>query len=293
MKRALAGSVPNELRASVAVDARREGYQVRIELREGPETRGTTVIDAPTCDEAVDAAAIVLALAFGTTGKVAEPASSPAVPAHAARALPPRSRSSASQGSVKPVTSMPSFGLRADGRGPAPMDGEPARVASPALRLNLATGVDVGTLPQPTLTLAGAFTWAIQGVELTAMGRYGLPIADERVESGARETQRHDFVGVELRACRGVGEAARLSACTGTELGVVRLRHARELEGEVARGAQLVFPRLSGTLAALLAHRGGLIEPGLEVGGAAVALGRDAGAPWLVLRVAAGAAIAF
>ncbi len=65
IERALGGSLPNELEASVAIEAFGAGYRVSIGLREAAEARGTTVIDTPTCDEAVDAAAVVLALAFG------------------------------------------------------------------------------------------------------------------------------------------------------------------------------------------------------------------------------------
>ena len=74
-----------------------------------------------------------------------------------------------------------------------------------------------------------------------------------------------------------------------------RVRVVRRLRTEDGSDSDedSVTPRLSGTLAALFAHRGGAVEPELELGGAAVALGKEAGAPWLAIRVAAGAAVAF
>jgi hypothetical protein len=275
IERALGSSRPKELEASVAIESFGAGYRVRIGLRDAAEARGTTVIDAPTCAEAVDAAAVVLALAFGqvTSSEATVPASSTPVPEHA-RSMPMAPSDTPSRDSRR-----------------APGDSEPASDSDRATRITLATGVDGGTLPQPTLTLAGAIVRPFGGVELAAVARYGLPIAEERVESDFSESQRHDFGGLELRACPGVGHAIRVSFCAGTEIGAVRARRAREGEERADLEADFV-PRLSGTLAALVTHRGGLIEPGLELGAGAVALGREA-APWLVVRVAAGAAIAF
>jgi hypothetical protein len=157
----------------------------------------------------------------------------------------------------------------------------------------LATGVDRGTLAQPTLILGGTLARSFGGLELAAVARYGVAVAEEVVEAGFSESQRHDFGALELRACRGLGRAVRVSACAGTEVGAVRERRTVEARGRTDLDTDQVAPRLSGTLATLLAYRGGLIEPGLELGGAVVALGRQSGAPGLSLRVAAGAAIAF
>ena len=51
--------------------------------------------------------------------------------------------------------------------------------------------------------------------------------------------------------------------------------------------------RLSGVLSARLGHRGGMIQPEVELSGVAGAAGRDAGAPVLGVRLAAGAAVVF
>ncbi|HWP04334.1 MAG TPA: hypothetical protein VNN72_01270 [Polyangiaceae bacterium] len=276
IERTLGGSLPSELEASVAIDAFGAGYRLTIALRDAVEARGMTVIEAPTCDEAVDAAAVVLALAFADSTPSGPP------------------REAASFGSpAEPVPTAPSAPppVRADRR--VALDHLPPTDSDRATRLTFATGVDAGTLPHSTLTLAGAVARSFGGLELAAVVRYGLPTVDETIETGFSESQRHDFGGLELRACHGVGHAVRVSACAGTEVGAVRASSSLLREGRADLDADHISPRLSGSLVALVAHRGGLIEPGLELGGAAVALGREAGAPWLVVRVAATAAFAF
>ena len=295
IERTLDGFLPAELGASVAIDALTAGYRVTITLRDREQTRGTTAIEAPTCEEAVDAAAVVLALAFGNMKRpeAMEPASSLLLPQRAGSTPSDSSRQSASRGSLAEAFATPS-----DARTPhvdrrAPLGSAPVRGSERGTRLTLATGADRGTLPHPTLTLAAAVARSFAGLELAAVARYGLPIAEETVESGFSESQRRDFGSLELRACRGLGQAVRLSACAGTEVGAVRSRHAFRVEDRAELQNERVSPRLSGTVAVLVARRGGLFEPGVELAGAAAALGREAGAPWLSVRVAASAAIAF
>lgn len=285
LERTVGSALPDGLEASVAIAASGAGYRVVIVLRDAEQTRGTTAIDAPTCEEAVDAATIVLALALPKTAppEATPSASKSAVPARAAATL----FSSAA----------PTHGIH---RGPAParVDRRTAldtrsRGSERVTRFALATGVDRGTLPRSTLTLAGAAAHSFGRLELAAIARYGLPLAEERIESGVSESERRDFGSLELRACPGWGQAVRVAACAGTEVGAVRARRVRNGPDSGEVELDQVRPRLSGTLAALLAYRGGLIEPGIELGGAALALGREAGTPWLSVRIAAGAAIAF
>ena len=65
LERALQGPRAAELKASVAIEDAGSGYRVTITLLDDRKGRGQTVIVAPTCDEALDAAVVVLALAFG------------------------------------------------------------------------------------------------------------------------------------------------------------------------------------------------------------------------------------
>jgi hypothetical protein len=308
VQRRLGSFSPNELAASVVIDVLGAGYRVSIALRDTEQARGTTTIDAPTCQEAVDAAAVVLALAFGnaTHPEPTEAASSP-VPERAG--WPTAPLRSFTQPSAAPSDTQPSSAARSaprdwtriparwrpsrSGERSVPRDSVATSGAHRATRITLTSGVDRGTLPQATLTLTGAVARSFGAVELAAIARYGLPIAEERVETGFSESQRHDFGALELRACRGLGQAVRLSACAGTELGAVRTMRATQGDDRAELDTAQISPRVAGTLAMLVAHRGWLIEPGLELAGAAVVLGRETGARRLSVRVAAGAAIAF
>lgn len=277
----LAGALQSQVEASVAIDAWGAGYRVTIGLRDTAHERGATTLETPTCEEAVDAAVVVLALAYGETRS--PEATQPML------SLPMPERSSEPE--PEPRTPSDTLLTRPDPR--AVRDHTPVNGTERQTRLTLATGVDRGTLPGPTLTLAGAVARSFGGFELAAVARYGLPVAEELVETGFSESQRHDFGGLELRACRGLGRAVRVSACAGTEIGAVRARRSQRVEDGSELDVDHISPRVSGTLTALVARRGGFIEPGLELAGAAVAVGRPGGAPWLAVRVAAGAAIAF
>lgn len=278
----LAGALQSQVEASVAIDALGAGYRVTIGLRDTVQERGATTLETPTCEEAVDAAVVVLALAYGETRSPEATQPTPARP------MPERS---SAEPEPEPRTPSDTLFTPPDPR--AVRDHVPVKGTERQTRLTLATGVDQGTLPGPTLTLAGVVARSFGGFELAAVARYGLPVAEELVETGFSESQRHDFGGLELRACRGLGRAVRVSACAGTEIGAVRARRSQQVADGSEVDVDHISSRVSGTLTALLARRGGFIEPGLELGGAAVALGRSAGAPWLAVRVAAGAAIAF
>lgn len=276
----VAGALQSQVEASVAIDAWGAGYRVTIGLRDTVHERGATTLETPTCEEAVDAAVVVLALAYGETRSPEATQPAPSLP------MPERS-------STEPEPRTPSDTLFTPPAPRAVRDHVPVNGTERQTRLTLTTGVDRGTLPGPTLTLAGAVARSFGGFELAAVARYGLPVAEELVETGFSESQRHDFGGLELRACRGLGRPVRVSACAGTEIGAVRARRSQRVEDGSELDVDHISPRVSGTLTALVARRGGFIEPGLELAGAAVAVGRAGGAPWLAVRVAAGAAIAF
>jgi hypothetical protein len=298
LERALQGPHAAELRASVAIDDGGAGYRVTITLLDGREGRGRTVIVAPTCDEALDAAVVVLALAFGGGGFPGgmEPTSPPAAPSE--------SKSGPAALPAEPSGDSPSFapplappGVELFERAPtAAVDrdagGEASLITDRATRVALSTGIDSGSLPHGTMTVSAALARSFSNIDLRAVVRYGLPIADENVETESMTSRRSDFGGFELRACRGEGRAVRVSACAGAELGAVRVATQRRENGADI-DEDTLSPRLSGVVAALVSHRGGLIEPEVELGGAAVAVGRDTGSSWLVVRVAAGAAVAF
>ena len=287
---ALDGKPTSALAASVSIQTTESGYLVTIATRDGAKGGGTTRIAAPSCDEAVDAAVEVLALAFGE--RVAE-ASSPAPTgtvsseseSSSAAVAPRESTSRAVFESMAPSPKRVERGVQSDA--------DRSSVTAASTRVSLAAGADMGTLPDPALMVAARFAHSLSVLELGGAVRYAPPTTNETVESGSAETVQRDFGAMELRACVGTRDRFRLSACTGAEVGALRVVRRLRTDDGTDSDVDSVTPRLSGTLAALLAHRGGVIEPELELGGAAVALGRETGASWLAIRVAAGAAVAF
>ena len=283
------------LAGSVDIEQARSGFRVTITIREAERARGTTTIVAPTCSEAVDAAVVVLALAFGGKRPETDVSPPPLESAEAgSRSRFETAKQPAAPQPLEPALEPPTIQLfqsaRRKDRG-ADAEGRWS-VNGRSTRIGLATGLDSGSLAHETVTLSGAIAQSFSGIDLRAIVRYGLPTADETVETGSTESSRSHFGALELRACRGTGLAVRLSACAGGELGAVSVARRRLIGGTDVDESAL-SPRLSGVLAALVSHRGGLIEPEIELGAAAVAAGRDPGASWLVVRAAAGAAIAF
>jgi hypothetical protein len=309
VERAIDETHPSEIRASVAIDAIAGGYRVTMTTSEPSSALRTTVIDTPTCEEAVDAAVVVLALAFGTR-EVEEPGGVPESLESDANTASVHEPEAGPAGSTAVRTNEPGAVVRPNVRNDAsawpterrhaervdrgewlPTSGSGRAVSS--TRVALGTGADVGTLSDPTLTISAALAHSVSALEVRAVARYGLPLADETVETGFAESTRTDFGAIELRGCHGAGQALRFSACAGTEVGAVRVSRRLMTGQATSTTEQSVLPRLSGTVSALLAHRGGIVEPELELAGAAVVLGREGTDSWLAVRVAAGAAVAF
>jgi hypothetical protein len=295
LERALAEAGAESFSASVSIAPSNGGY--RVVLRTPAATAlSEKVIAAPSCDEAAGVAVVVLSLAARAEARpeplapapVAAPraASSPIALSSLPAAAPPsapRTRARAAE------RSLPSDAF-ADERAEAALA---APAGADATRLSLATGADAGTLPRPTLYVAAGAGRSFSALEVRGLLRYGLPTIEEDEDGGSSESHRSDFAALELRACYGTATKLRVQACSGAELGAVRSRHRVEQAGALDVDEDTLNPRLSGVLAAVVAHRGGMIQPELEVSGSAVAAGREPGDSWLVLRVAAGAAVAF
>jgi hypothetical protein len=266
----------------VRVERRGVAYRAMVRLQNATRDEIETVIDAASCEEALDAVVVVLALAFGTDRAAASPAGEPA--AVLAEASPPLSAPPAADAATAGASFL-------DRTPPGGAVGAPYP-ADQALRIALATGADSGTLPVATLYVSGAVARSLAAFELRGVVRYGLPTVDDSAEDGASQSERNDFGALELRGCYGIGSRLRLSGCTGTELGAVR--RSRRWQSEERTGEESALDtRFSGVLAAAVAHRAGPIQPELELSGAAVAFGREPEASWLVLRMSLGAALAF
>jgi hypothetical protein len=284
------------LRATVDIGERGAGYALTVEVRRGPLLVGHSSLVTPSCDEAVDAAVLVLALALGeSTGARGE---SPSDTATRATSAPPAVERRALTTPIAPH--LPRAGARralfpnasaergADGLG----RGTARRPEDGAMRLSFMTGVDAGTLPATTAYVGLGMAWMSAALELRGAARYGLPKVEETADGARIERARHEFGAVDARGCYGVGTSWRLSSCVGSELGFVRREHRRAQRG-VDSDTDAVAPRLSGVAAVSVAHTNGLIQPELELSTLAVALGRQEHAPWLAMRVGAGLAVQF
>jgi hypothetical protein len=257
------------------------GYRMTLVTRDGSPERGEKVILAATCDEAVDAAVVVLG--FGTSEAFDE-ASIPGASTTPGMAPAP---------AISPAPAPP---LVRNGATAAPKDEGAKRVesssGSTSSRASLSTGLDAGTLPSPTLVVSGGMGRSFSAFEVRGVARYGLPIVEETTETGFSESVRRDFGALELLACYGIGGDVRLLACSGGELGVLRVTHRMEGGGTDVDEDEVV-PRLAGVFSALVRHQGGAVQPELEVSGSAVAVGRQESASLVALRVSAGATVEF
>jgi hypothetical protein len=275
------------LRASIAIDRTGTGFRVRLRITRAGEVAGETVVTAPSCEEATDVAAVVLGLAAGSEPKGAdEPAPSFPKPVSSGseRTLPEPPR-------AKPARSAPAPLSVTDRERGTPLHFQLDTAGTRRLALSL--GFDAGTLSTPTLVVAGGLAKSFAALELRGALRYGLASVEEELDAGSSEFRRQEFGAFDARVCYGTASSLRVAACGGAELGVLWSSRRVELASGLDEEDQAIAPRLSGTLAALVAHRGGRIQPELECSASGVAFGREAAASWLVLRVSAAAAVAF
>jgi hypothetical protein len=259
----LVGERDPALAASITIRETQGGYEVALRTHHRGLTLATKVVTAPSCDEAVEAATVVLALALG------EPAPTPVASAAPARPQPPPI--------AAPVR--PSVGVQPRPQGlPQEHERQPARHTRDSLRVALSAGLDVGTLPASTAYAAAGFSRSVAELELYGVLSYGAPYVDESASDVESERTRHDFGALELGACYGLGRHLRVSACASGELGVVRVSRARWTEG-TALETDVARPRLSGVMTTLLAYRGSPIEPQLELAAVVLAAGKHESSP--------------
>jgi hypothetical protein len=274
------------LAASVTFDEAGDGVRVSVATRENFAAQGETVLVVPTCDEAIDAAVVVLSLAFSAE-LVDEPASGGGE----------TTRHEGPRGESQPVPEQEvelRFAAPSPRRDESPAGVPPRVISAGSAHLTLAGGVDAGTLPTPAVFVALGLAHSWSRVEVRSSLRYGLLTQDERVETGFSESVQRDFGSVGISVCYGVGANFRLSGCTGGEFGVLRLGRKIEVDGAAPRRHQdELSPRLSGVFGGILSARHGRLRPELELSGSVLALGRRDGTSPVALRAAAGAAVDF
>lgn len=257
-------------RARVTISALAEGYRVTLRASRGETDLGVKRLVAPTCDDAVDAAVLVLSLAL--TEVAAEVGPSGTTP---------------DEPQLGFAFSSPAVAVEADEAPRAP----DAVSKGHGRRLGMLFGVDTGTLAVPTAYVGAALTVPVAAWELWGAVRYGLPSEHESIEATTSEQTRRDFGALELSLCRGVGAAWRFSLCAGGEFGVVRIERTRR-EGELAIDTDEDRPRVAGVASVRFGRRTGVFVPELELSAAAAPIGPGA-TPTLGLRLGGGVALQF
>jgi hypothetical protein len=278
----VAAEASRELDVAVTFEANGDDVRVTVATREDSRTQGETVFLVSSCEEAADAAVLVLSLAFSAEAS-GEEADAEARASERALATSPKSDGPT---------------LRVRFAAPPPkLDESPEGVAESraprASRVSLAAGVDVGTLVTPTAVVRAGIAHAWPALELRGALIYGLLTQNERVESGWRDDVQRDFGAAAVSLCRGFGASVRLTGCAGGEVGLVRTLRRLQLDGVQTLDEDELSPRISGVLAAILSAPRGRIRPELEVAGSALAFGRREGASAVAFRAAAGAAVDF
>lgn len=277
---ALRGLTASGLRAQVVFEADPAGTRVTVTTREHAATRGETVLVVASCEEGLDAAVLVLSLAFGVQDERAEPVDARSAPrVHTRRVVKPA-----------PSAADPPFAAPVPRRDQIEHDHSSAPAGS---RLSLAGGLDIGTVPVASAFVAGSVTRFWSAIEVRGSLHYGLPTEQERVETDLRESVQRDFGGVGLATCYAMGSSVRVAGCVGGQFGVVRETRRLQLDGATEVDEAEVTPRVTGTFGVLLGTQRGPIRPELELSGSALAAGRRQGASLVAFRVAAGAAVDF
>lgn len=267
----LIGSRPVGARARVSIEPVAAGYSVTLRATRAGRDLGAKQLVLPSCDEAVDAAALVLAIALAEPTSEPAPATPPAEPPPDFSLLAP---ASAPERDAPPAVSA------ADERAPRERS-----------RLGMLFGVETGTFPHPTPYLGASFALPLGAWEAWTGLRYGLPVEEEFVDTTTSERVRQDFGAFGLALCRGVGVAWRFSACAGGEFGVVRVDHSRR-EGDIEVDTDDQRARVAAVGTARISGLAGRVRPELEFSAAAASIGPGA-APTLSLRLGAGVGVQF
>lgn len=219
VERLLASRAPRSSRvtARATITKARADYHLRMVVQ-GANGERARALDAPTCEELCDAAALILAIAIDPSA--ADPPAKPS-PAPAPSIAPPKPTEP-----VERRAPPPSVPVR---RTPPP----PARVAPPvviaepmSLRLVAMVGADQGTFvgATPSLRVGAAFVAPPLRIELLGMFTWGGRIAAPMLPSAGGEMLR---AGGALAGCfersldPGDKGAPRASICGGFEGGVI------------------------------------------------------------------------
>lgn len=264
------------VRAHLQIEAVAPGYRVELRAARSGEELGDKQLVVPNCDEALDAAVLVLAIAL-TEPAAGPPGSDP---------VEPSGSSSASSSSSLEFLAPPSALPRDE-----PVLTQNDRAIGPTRRVGALVGIETGIAPLPAAYLGASFASAFDAWELWSALRYGLPTEEESVETGNSERIRRDFGALGLSLCRGAGAAWRLSLCAGGELGWIRVDRAQREGGDQVETDENRV-RLAGVGTARLTGLVAGVRPELDISAAMEPWGPD-GAVNLGFRLGGGVALQF
>ena len=269
------GSHDPKLRVEIDMLDGTEDTAAMIRLTLGSRRIGSKKLVAATCEEALDAALAVVALALSSepratgTAEAAAPVTAPA--------------------SGAADTTSPAAGLPEGDRSVEP--GEP-RPGTDTWRLLFAGGVEHGTLAEPTVVVGAGAAASIGRGELRAIGWYGLPSSREEV-SAVFESTRSDFAAAALDYCGGIDRERWLGLCGGLEAGLTRLSRVRQAPNQPRTEQEDIGPSLGVVMGLSLAYRDSPLMPRLDLSARLPLVGRLAEAPAVGFRAALGAGMPF
>lgn len=290
------------------------GTRVTLRVLRGLSVVGTKEVSAATCDEAINAAASVLAIAL--SGSTDPPDRTSEAPNIAPSAEPPPSDE---HDAPPPPTKRIQFQLEYDGELPHITDYLIAETPQPLTttvrdrmssaprtgkedwRASVLAGVDAGTVNDTAMSLGAALSRRSGHGELRLSGSFVQPFVSSISENYefarpnlllSREVQYAIVSGVDY--CYGIDRQRWLSACGGIELNA---------SNYLVDGGQSASPTrwsvgLGPTLGALFVLRQGLIQPELLARASVPLVGSGRlGAAWgpatVALRFSAGASMSF
>lgn len=274
------GSLNAVLRAEVLLFDREGATEAHLRLTTASRVVGTKQFEAPSCEEAVEAVAVVLALAF----------SSETVPDARDEPDPERRATPARPGPAAPSDVSSPEAARPEDLGPDP-SGPGGKDAS-AGRGWLAIGMDRGSVVQP-LALVGLGAAATLGrAELRGAAWYSSTSHQEVVQEQGSVTESASFTSVTLDYCHALDSQRWVMGCAGFDFGLVLASRVEQSATERASEDELE-PSLRSNLGALFALREGLVQPELFVSTGLLTLGSTDTRDIWAFRAALGAAVPF
>jgi len=268
---------------TIEVHVRDRGRNTIAEVRvlRRTEVIATKELVTPTCDEAREAIASVIALALS-----AQPPAPPVTePVERAAFAEPALESRG--------LALPTAPLRGDRSDRMDRGVEGASRPKPTKRweAHLSAGIDAGTLPTPT-ALAGAGLSASSGAsELRGSLWYGLPSSREEVSSSTVESSRAEFAAMRLELCQALDSGRWLSLCAGTEARLNRLVRKAEDGAGAREYSERITPGLGAGAGARFVYRSASLQPELAVTAELPLLGTPSLAERPIVRATVGAVL--